>query len=261
MISAVESAGKRMARDFGELEHLQIAQRLPEDFIAKSVNASQESLLYLLQKGRPKYSHLSPEHGSIDGQDTSNRWIISPLSGFVNFIHGLPLFCISVALERDGKPYAGVIFNPISNQMWLAEVGQGAWTENRRIRVSRKKHLRESMHYTESPRMEQTNREAALKRATILAKLGGETRDIGSSALAMAYFASGQFESLFLENKQAWDLAAGLIIVQEAGGFVRDFDGGADMLTKGGVIATNGVIDPELKSLLEKYGLALPVLK
>ncbi len=261
MVNAVESAGKRLARDFGELEHLQIAKKPPKDFINKSVNASEETLLYHLQKARPKYTHLSPQYGYVKEQDNSNCWIINPLSGFVNFIHGFPLFAISIALERDKKPYAGVIYNPISDQMWLAEEGQGAWTQNRRIRVSQKKYLTEALHYTEAPRMEQKEREAALKRATILSKLGGETRDIGSSALAMAYFASGQFESLFLENQQPWDIAAGLIIATEAGGFIRDFDGNKNMLEKGEVIATNLTIDPELNSLLGKYSLSLPLLK
>ncbi len=261
MVNAVESVGKRLARDFGELEHLQIARQAPKDFIEKSISASEDSLLYHLQKGRPKYSCLAPAAGYVKQQDTSNCWVISPLNGLTNFVHGLPLFCISIALERDNKPYAGVIYNPVSNQMWLAEEGQGAWTLNRRMRVSQKKYLADALHYSEAPRMDHKNREIALKRATILSKLGGETRDIGSSALAMAYFASGQFEALFLENQQAWDMAAGLIIAKEAGGFIRDFDGKDNMLKTGQVIATNGVIDKELKSLLEKYELSLPIVK
>lgn len=140
----------------------------------------------------------------------------------------------------------------------MAEKGQGAWMLNRRLRVSRKKNLNETLNYTEMPRMFHENRERALKRATILARLSGQVRDLGSSALALSYFASGQFDSIFLENVKAWDIAAGLILAKEAGGFVRDFDGEQNMLDKGQVIATNGIIDNEMRNVLEKFGLNLP---
>lgn len=258
MVQAAEAAGRKLVRDFGELEHLQISAKAPGDFVTKSDKMSEEIIHSHLEKARPNYGFILEEGGIVGGNDTSNNWVVDPIDGTHNFMHGLPLFAISIGLVRDGKPYAGVVFNPVTNQMWMAEKGQGAWMQNRRLRVSRKKNLGETLNYTEMPRMFHANRERALKRATILARLSGQVRDLGSSALALAYFASGQFDSVFLENVKAWDIAAGLILAKEAGGFVRDFSGEQNMLDKGEVIATNGIIDDEMRVILEKFGLNLP---
>ncbi|MFV0432145.1 MAG: inositol monophosphatase family protein [Alphaproteobacteria bacterium] len=258
MIQAAEAAGRKLIRDFGELEHLQISSKAPGDFVTKADQKSEDVIRSHLEKSRPNYGFILEEGGIVEGSDTSNNWIIDPLDGTHNFMHGLPFFAISIGLVRDGKPYAGVIFNPISNQMWLAEKGQGAWMHNRRLRVSRKKVLSETLNYTEMPRMHHASRERALKRITVLSRLGGQTRDLGSAALGLAYFASGQFDSIFLENIHAWDIAAGIIIAKEAGGLIRDFEGEQNMLEKGEVIGTNGIIDNDLRKVLEKFDMKLP---
>ncbi len=260
MALAAEAAGKQMIRDFGEVEQLQVAMKLPGDFVTKTDKMAEEILREHLERLRPKYGFLLEEGGVVENKDHSNRWIVDPLDGTHNFMHGLPMFCISIALERDSKPYAGVIYNPVSDQMWLAEKGQGAWMQNRRLRVSKRRDLISSLIYTEMPRAHHVARENMLKRATVLSKFAGQTRDFGSSALALAYFASGQFDAVFLENIQPWDIAAGAIIASEAGGFVRDFDGETDMLQKGHVIATNGNVDKELHRLMEKFDMPLPML-
>ncbi len=260
MALAAEAAGKQMIRDFGEIEQLQVSMKLPGDFVTKTDKAAEDILRQHLERLRPKYGFLLEEGGTIENKDHSNRWIVDPLDGTHNFMHGLPIFCISIALERDSKPYAGVIYNPVMDQMWLAEKGQGAWMQNRRLRVSKRKDIISSLIYAEMPRMHHKERENILKRATVLSRFAGQTRDFGSSALALAYFASGQFDAVFLENIQAWDIAAGCIIASEAGGFVRDFDGEAQMLSKGQTIATNGHIDKELQMLMKKFDLQFPVI-
>lgn len=258
MALAAEAAAKQMIRDFGELEHLQVASKIPGDFVTKTDKASESILVEHLSKLRPKYGFILEEGENIEGSDNSNRWIIDPLDGTHNFIHGLPLFCISIALERDRKPYAGVIYNPVMDQMWMAESGQGTWMHNRRLRVSRRKDLTSSLIYTEMPRLHMKDKKEMLKRATIFSNFAGQTRDFGSSALSLAYFAAGQFDAVFLQNIQPWDMAAGCIIAQEAGGFIRDFDGGSDMLNKGELIATNGFIDDELEELCKRFELPMP---
>lgn len=259
MALAAEAAGNQMIRDFGEIEQLQVSMKLPGDFVTKTDQTAEETLRYHLERLRPKYGFLLEEGGVVENKDHSNRWIIDPLDGTHNFMHGLPIFCISIALERDSKPYAGVIYNPVMDQMWMAEKGQGAWMQNRRLRVSKRKDTISSLIYTEMPRMHHKERENLLKRATVLSRFAGQTRDFGSSALALAYFASGHFDAVFLENIQPWDIAAGVIIASEAGGFIRDFDGEYEMLNKGQVIATNGNIDNELQALMRKFDMKFPM--
>ncbi len=261
MAKAAFKAGRVLSRDFGEVENMTTSSKRLGDFVTKSDKLSEKIIFEELNTARPKYSFLMEEQGEVVGSDTSNTWVIDPIDGTSNFIHGFPMFCISIALVRDTKPFAGVIYNPIYDQMWLAEVGFGAWMLNKRLRVSRRKDITSCFSYSELPNMYHNElqyedlRARLLKRSIVLSRYGGSVRHFGSSALALASFASAQFDAVFLEGVSPWDIAAGMVIASEAGGLIRDFDGGDKMLDNGSIVATNGHMDAQLKSLFEKSNM------
>ena len=215
MIKASEKASKGLIRDFGELEQLQVSIKGPSDFVTNADTKAEKIIIDELTKSRKNYSILSEENGSKKNKDRENVWIIDPIDGTINFLHGVPHFAISIALKSNNEIVSGLIYDPIKDEMFYAEKNNGAYLNNKRIRVSKRKKIEECLFA--SGEIDNEN----IKQKTN-AKL--KTRKSGSAALDMAYVASGRYDGYFQKNLNLWDIAAGIIIVKEAGGQVNDLN-------------------------------------
>mgnify|MGYP001223828779 CR=1 FL=1 len=250
MINAARKAARGLARDFGELDGLQTSKKGAADFVSAADLRAEQILFEELSKGRPKYGFVMEERGEIEGADNSNRWVVDPLDGTTNFLHGLPQFAVSICLERDRQPYAGVIFNPASNELFWAEKGEGAWLNDRRIRVSQRSALDESVFATGLPFKGKPGRDVALKEIDrVLSETAG-VRRFGSAALDLAFVAAGRFDAYWERGLNAWDVGAGVIIVREAGGTVAEIDGGNRPMHAGSILAANSEIFDKAKDLI-----------
>ena len=209
MIKACEKASKILIRDFGELENLQVLKKGPKDFVTNSDRTVEKILIDELIKYKKKYSILTEETGYIENEDTENIWIIDPIDGTNNFLHGVPHFCISIAFQSKDEILTGLVFDPIKNEIFYAEKNQGAFFNNHRIRVSKKKDLEECLFATNY-------------RGLIKTKLN--SRITGSAALDLAYVGAGRFDGYFQDNLNIWDVAAGILIIKEAGGVLNDIN-------------------------------------
>jgi myo-inositol-1(or 4)-monophosphatase len=239
MVQAVLKAGRGLTRDFGEVENLQVSLKGPGNFVSAADHRAEEVLIGELQKARPAWSILSEESGEILGDDRANRWIVDPLDGTTNFLHGIPLFAISVALERDGEIVAGVIYNPVLNEMTVAERGGGAFMNDRRLRVAARRDLAEAVVATGMPAVGRPERETfAAEHAAVVRRVAG-VRRTGSAAQDLAWVAAGRFDGCWQRGLSPWDIAAGILVVREAGGTVSEVSGGRDMLASGAVLAGN----------------------
>ena len=239
MTAAAQKAARGLVRDFGEIENLQVSKKGPADFVSNADKKAEKTLVYELSKARPNFGVLLEEGGEIEGSDTSNRWIIDPLDGTSNFLHGLPHFSISIALERDGEPFAGVIYETVTDQMFAAENGIGAYLNNRRLRVSARTKLEESLFATGIPFAGKDDHDRFLTQLKEVMAVSAGVRRFGSAALDLAYVAAGRFEGFWEIGLQPWDIAAGIVLVREAGGFVTDVAGGNGMMESGEIIAAN----------------------
>ena len=215
MIKACEKASKILIRDFGEIEKLQVKKKGPSDFVTNSDLRAEKVIIDELKKAKPNFSILSEEVGYKKNKDTENTWIIDPIDGTINFLHGVPHFAISIALKSNNEIVSGLIYDPIKDEMFYAEKNNGAYFNNKRIRVSKRKKIEECLFA--SGEIDNEN----IKQKTN-AKL--KTRKSGSAALDMAYVASGRYDGYFQKNLNLWDIAAGIIIVKEAGGQVNDLN-------------------------------------
>ena len=208
MIKASEKASKVLIRDFGELEKLQVSKKGPKDFVTNSDIKAEKIIIEELKKARPNYSIISEENGIEKNKDKSNTWIIDPIDGTINFLHGIPHFAISIALQFNNEIVSGLIFDPIKNELFYAEKNNGAFFNNQRIRVSKKNNINECLF--------------------AIGKIKNEPdliyRRTGCAALDMAYVASGRYDGYFQNNLNLWDIAAGIIIIKEAGGIINDID-------------------------------------
>ena len=250
---ACTKASKSLIRDFGELEKLQVSSKGPGDFVSAADKRSEKIIIEELLKAHPDYGILSEESGIINRNNIEKRWIIDPIDGTSNFLNGIPQFAISIGYEEKGEILCGMIFDPIKNEMFFAEKGSGAFLNNSRIRVSNKKLLSDSMLVTGGPRSDGKNRENIFKEfENISNKVNIPIRKFGSASLDMANVACGRFDGFWQWGLNYWDIAAGLIIVKEAGGFVNFVEKGEKILPKRNIIATNSKIHEELKILLEK---------
>ena len=252
MTQAAQKAARGLIRDFGEVEHLQVSKKGTSDFVSTADTNSESTLVYELRKARPNFGFLLEESGEIVGSDTSNRWIVDPLDGTTNFLHGIPHFSISIALERDGELHAGVVYEPVNDQMFTAERGQGAYLNNNRIRVSARKNMKDAIFATGIPFAGRDGHSNFIQLLKILMPETSGIRRFGSAALDLCYVAAGRFEGFWESGLNAWDIAAGIIIVREAGGFVSDLDGNKDMLKSGDIIAANDYLHDGLSKLLNK---------
>ena len=209
MIKAAEKASKILIRDFGEIENLQVSKKGPTDFVTNSDLKTEKVIIEELKKAKPQYSILSEEYGIENNKDKDNIWIIDPIDGTVNFLHGIPHFAISIALKSNDEIVSGLIFDPIKDEMFYAEKNNGAYFNNHRIRVSKKNVIKDCLFATGG-------------------KIENEYkiphRKSGCAALDMAYVASGRYDGYFQNNLNLWDVAAGIILVKEAGGIINDIN-------------------------------------
>jgi len=251
MIAAVRKASKGLSRDFGEVEHLQVAKKGPSDFVTAADTRAEKILFEELSKARPGYGFLLEERGDVEGSDKTHRFIIDPLDGTLNFLHGLPHFAISVALEREGELIAGVVYDVAKNELFWAEKGRGAWLNDRRLRVSARAKLSDSVIATGIPFRGKPGHDLFREELGRLTPQVAGIRRFGSAALDLAYVAAGRYDGFWERGLSPWDLAAGAVLVREAGGIARELDGG-DFLQTGSVLAANPNLYPELSKLLRK---------
>ncbi len=233
MIKAAEKASKILIRDFGELEKLQVSLKGPSDFVTNSDKKVEKIIIEELTKSRKKFSILSEEIGEVKNSDKENCWIIDPIDGTTNFLHGIPHFAISIALKTKEEIVSGLIFDPIKNEMFYAEKNNGAYFNNQRIRVSKKKNLNECLFATGGKDKINYNL---------------NTRKSGSAALDMAYVGAGRYDGYFQKNLNIWDIAAGIIIVKEAGGKINNIDYSSNEVIKL-LVGSNTIYEKMLESL------------
>lgn len=251
MVAAAQKAGRALRRDFGEVEQLQVSRKGPADFVSKADTKAEEIIYEELSKTRPNYGFVMEERGEVEGSDISNRWIVDPLDGTTNFLHGIPHFAISIALERDRKVEAGVVYNPITDDLFIAERGKGAFHNDRRLRVSGRADIPDSIFGTGIPFLGRDGHEpyiAELK--SVMAQSAG-IRRFGAAALDLAFVAAGRYDGFWEHGLSRWDIAAGILLVREAGGMVSDFSGRDTMLDSGDIVATNGALDRDFLKLLK----------
>ncbi|NDB69126.1 MAG: inositol monophosphatase [Methylocystaceae bacterium] len=253
MTGAAIKAGRGLKRDFGEVENLQVSVKGPGDFVTAADKKAEKTLFEELSKARPGYGFIMEEGGIIEGADKSHTWHIDPLDGTSNFLHGVPIFAVSLALEREGQLIAGVVYNPAIDEMYIAEKGQGAYFNNRRMRVAARRTLSESMVACGIPPLSRVKDHDAFKKE-LSAGMGkiGNIRRLGAAAVDLAMVACGRFDGYWERGINSWDVAAGIVLVREAGGFVTDLSGGADMLTKGEICAGNEPIHRQLLDVMKK---------
>jgi myo-inositol-1(or 4)-monophosphatase len=242
MIKAARRAGRSLVKDFREIENLQVGVKGPGDFVSKADLAAEDILKEELRGARPTYGWLGEESGEADGEDPTRRWIVDPLDGTTNFLHGMPHFAVSIALEHKGSIVAGVVFDPAKDEMFFAEKGQGAWMNETRLRVSGRTSMIETVYATGLPFGGRPELPAALQDlAKILPRCAG-VRRWGAAALDLAYVAAGRYDGYWERGINSWDIAAGIILVQEAGGFVEPLRKGGDVVNGGAIIASGSAI-------------------
>jgi len=249
MAEAALKASRALVRDFGEVEQLQVSRKGPADFVSAAELKAEKTLRRELSKARPDYGFLLVEGVEIEG-DGRNRWIVDPLDGTLNFLHGLPHFAISIGLERDGDIVAGLIHDPIRYETFWAEKGAGAFLNDKRLRVSERRRLDESIIATGVPFMGRAGHAPYLAQIAALMPLVAGIRRYGSAALDLAYVAAGRYEGFWETGLSIWDIAAGILIVRESGGFVSEMDGRNGMLKSGNVLAANAKLHGELMKTL-----------
>ena len=251
LVKICRKAAKTLIRDFGEIENLQVSVKGPGDFVTVSDTKVEKILVDELQKARPTYSILSEEIGKIS-KDESFKWIIDPIDGTANFLHGIPHFAISIGLEKDREIICGIIYDPIKDEMFVAEKGNGSYLNNQRIRVSSRSKLKDCIIFTGGPKKESKDRELALKEHNdFSSKIHIPIRKLGSASLDMAYVAAGRCDGFWQRNLNYWDIAAGIIIIRESGGFVTDFYGENKYLENKTILATNSKINKEMIEVLK----------
>jgi len=252
MVKAAEKAAKSLKRDFGEVEHLQVSRKGPADFVSTADMESQRILREELGKSRPDFGFVMEEDDKmVDTSKKAERWIVDPLDGTTNFLHGLSHWSISIAAEREGEVVAGVIYDPLKDEMFWAEKGLGAYNNNKRMRVSARKDLADCLIATGLPfkGVMKTKPHFQAELMAVMPEVAG-IRRFGSAALDLAYVAAGRYDGYWEAGLKTWDIAAGLLILKEAGGFIVSFSPKEDPLVSGDVIATNDAIHDKLVRLV-----------
>ena len=251
MYKACMKASKTLIRDFGEIEKLQVSEKSPGDFVTASDKRVEKIIINELNVENSKYSVLCEEKGELIGKNKEKRWIIDPIDGTTNFLNGLPHFAISIAYEEKGEILSGIIFDPIKNEMFFAEKGQGAYLNNIRTRVSNKSDFKNSLLVTGGPRYTSNIKDKVFKEYIELAKkVRPPIRKSGSAALDLAYVAAGRFDGSWQRELKYWDIAAGIIILKESGGFINNLRGNNYLQDKIDIVATNSKIHKELSAFL-----------
>jgi myo-inositol-1(or 4)-monophosphatase len=252
MTNAVIKAGRGLKRDFGEIEQLQVSMKGPGDFVSLADKRSEKTLYEELAKARPGYGFVMEESGRVEGTDKSHTWHIDPLDATTNFLHAIPIFAISIALEREGQIVAGVIYNPADDDMYVTEKGQGAWGANRRLRVAQRNELSQALFGCGIPHLGKAAEHPLFKAelAVVMTRVVN-VRRLGCAALDLAYVAAGRFDAFWERGLNSWDIAAGSLLIREAGGFVTDADGGPDFLRTRSICGGNEIMHRELLALLK----------
>jgi myo-inositol-1(or 4)-monophosphatase len=252
MLQAARKAGRTLKRDFGEVEHLQVSLKGPANFVTAADRRAEEILYEELAKARPGYGFLGEEGGRREGADKTHRWIVDPLDGTSNFLHGIPQFAISIGLERDGTIVAGLIYNPANDELFTAERGKGAFLNDQRLRVAGRQRLVDAIFACGLPHHGKGDLSLFRKEFAVVQDKVAGLRRFGAAALDLAWVAAGRLDGYWERNISPWDMAAGLLLVREAGGYVSDIDGGDAMLEKGHIVAGNETMHRELLRLLQQ---------
>ena len=252
IIKACMKASRSLIRDFGEIENLQVSTKGPGDFVTSADKRTEKILIEELQKAHPEYGIITEETGIINKSNTEKRWIIDPIDGTMNFLNGVPQFAISIGYEDKGEITCGLIFNPITNEMFIAEKGSGAYLNNSRIRVSNKKKVKDALLVTGGPKGNSKIKDIIFSEYIKVSKNVSNVRKFGSAALDMAYVACGRFDGYWQRELNYWDIAAGIIILKEAGGFLNFFEEDINKPLKKNIIASNSNIHDELLDLISK---------
>jgi myo-inositol-1(or 4)-monophosphatase len=250
MTAAARKAGRSLKRDFGEVEKLQVSVKGPANFVSAADHRAEEILRAELAKARPGYGFLGEEGGRHEGTDKTHTFIVDPLDGTTNFLHGIPHFAISIALTREGTVVAGLIYNPANDEFFTAERGKGAFFNDRRIRVAARKRLADAVVCCALPHLGRGDL-AQFRRefAAVQDKVAG-LRRFGAAALDLAYIAAGRFDAYWERNLSPWDFAAGVLMVREAGGYVTDLDGNERTMEPGDVVAGNETMHHDVMALV-----------
>jgi myo-inositol-1(or 4)-monophosphatase len=249
MTRAADKAARGLRRDFGEIEQLQVSLKGPGNFVSTADSRAEKLIRQELSHARPGYGFLMEESGASAGSDPEHRWIVDPLDGTTNFLHGVPHFCISIALERAGEIVAAVVFDPIKDEQFWAEKGQGAYLNDRRLRVSSRRQLNYALIATGTPYVEH-DRSRYLRQLDRMMGAVADIRRLGAAALDLAYVAAGRYDGFWEYGLSAWDVAAGLLLVREAGGYISEPTGHGDPLASGNVLAANDHLHQPMQSVL-----------
>ena len=252
MIKAGEKASKILIRDFGEIENLQVSTKGPGDFVTSADKRTERILIEELQKAHPEYGIITEESGVINKSNTKNRWIIDPIDGTMNFLNGVPQFAISIGYEENKEIKCGVIFNPVMNEMFCAEKGNGAYLNNARIRVSNKREIKDALIVTGGPKGTSKIKDKIFSEYINVSNNVANVRKFGSASLDIAYVACGRFDGYWQRELNYWDVAAGMVILKEAGGFIDFFEEDTNLPLKKNILATNSNIHEELRELIIK---------
>ncbi|MDP6709123.1 MAG: inositol monophosphatase family protein [Alphaproteobacteria bacterium] len=252
MVGAAHRAARGLVRDFGEVEQLQVSRKGPGDFVSVADLKAERTIKEILARARPNFGFLMEESGAAQGSDTSNRWIVDPLDGTMNFLHGIPHFATSIALERDGEVIAGVTYHPVADELFWAEKGIGAYLNDRRIRVSARVRMDDALIGTGIPHGHGDDYDRYIGEVRTMMPKVASLRRFASATLDLAYVAAGRLDGFWERGLGAWDVAAGMILIQEAGGFVSDVNGTDSVLATGGIVAANGRLHRELLGLLQE---------
>ncbi|MCW5680908.1 MAG: inositol monophosphatase [Xanthobacteraceae bacterium] len=251
MAAAARKAGRALVRDFNEVEHLQVSVKGPGNFVSAADKRAEQIIFNELSKARPDFGFVMEESGEVKGKDASHTFIVDPLDGTTNFLHGIPLFAVSIGLVKDGVPVAGVIYNPIMDELYAAERGKGAFFNDRRIRVAARRTLADSVITCGIPHQGRGDLARFRREIERMQPEVAGLRRTGAASIDLAWVASGRFDGFWERDLSPWDMAAGIVILQEAGGFVTDLDGGPDMLTKGHIVIANPDLQPQILKLLK----------
>jgi myo-inositol-1(or 4)-monophosphatase len=254
MSAAALKAARGLKRDFGEVEQLQVSVKGPGDFVSTADLKAERTIRAELEKARPGFGFLMEESGASPSRDGRHRWIVDPLDGTTNFLHGIPHFAISIGLQREGTMIAGLIYNPANDDLYIAERGKGAFLNDQRLRVAGRRQLNECVIACGLPHIGRGDHALTRTEMTELQPRVAGLRRFGSAALDMAFIAAGRFDGYWERNLSQWDMAAGAIIVREAGGIVSCVDGESDPLKTGNVLCGNEYVHAELVKILRPLG-------
>jgi myo-inositol-1(or 4)-monophosphatase len=253
MVKAARRAGRSLKRDFGEVENLQVSLKGPANFVTLADKRAEEMLYTDLSKARPGYGFVGEEGGIREGDDKTHTWFVDPLDGTTNFLHGIPQFAISIGLQREGVMIAGLIYNPANEELYIAERGKGAFMNDQRLRVAGRRQLNECVIACGLPHIGRGDFALSAREMTALQPKVAGLRRFGAASLDMAAVAAGRFDGFWERNLSSWDVAAGIVMIREAGGTVGDIHGG-DLLKTGNVVAGNEYIHGELTKILKPLG-------